>query len=176
MGGAFSSFGRRRLAPPGGSSSSKEEVASLGRARNLQEALLHSYVESLSPSDIEMQFGDSGAIVLKRFYLCGVLVDRESLEHIMSYLDASSLMRAIETSKTFFQIADTPWIWDALDGLNGITTYSMGRYDYQVRHRRMRLTDEERRSHLAKCHRAELEEHREKKYREDSLLARFKCT
>jgi hypothetical protein len=202
MGSAFS---RRRgaLLSFGGSGSRRrrqraaEDVASLGRARTLQEALLDSYVESLSPADLELQFDVSSSssssssspspplnnttgnhqkkpLVLQRFYLCCVLVDRDSLEHVMSFLDAPSLLRAIETSKTFFQIADTPWIWDALDGLEG-NLYSMGRYDYQVRHRRMRLTVGERRAHLAHCQRAELEEHREKTYRGDSRLDRFKC-
>ena len=113
-------------------------------------------------------------LILQRFYLCGVLVDRDPLERVMSFLDAPSLLRAVETSKTFFQIANTPWIWDSLDGLEG-NLYSMGRYDYQVRHRRMRLSEDERKSHLARCLKAELEEHHEKTYRGDSRFGRFKC-
>ena len=125
MGSAFS---RRRdaLLSFGGSGSRRrrqraaEDVASLGRARTLQEALLDSYVESLSPADLELQFDVSSSssssssspspplnnttgnhqkkpLVLQRFYLCCVLVDRDSLEHVMSFLDAPSLLRAIET-------------------------------------------------------------------------------
>lgn len=185
MGSAFSFSRRRRGASLGGRHRQRghaEDVASLGRARTLQEALLDSYVDSLSADSLKLQFdmdGEDGEdkkkpLILQRFFICGVLVDRDPLERVMSFLDAPSLLRAIESSKAMFQIADTPKIWDALDGLEG-NIYSMGRYDYQVRHRRMRLSEDERRSHLMHCQKAELEEHREKTYRGDSRLDRFKC-
>lgn len=172
---------RRRNASAGQSEINRqgatETIASMSCARNLQEALLDSYAASLCPEDLVLQFGEDqgqrGRRALQRLYIQGVLIDRVLLENAFNFLDARSLMRTIEVSKTFFQIADTPWLWDALDGL-GYIEHSMGRYDFRCRHHRMRLTQKEKQSHLSYISEMEKEEHLEKKYRE-SRLDRFSC-
>ena len=181
-------FDRRRKRSSSCPTSSKPKDTD-ENTRNLRKALLENYVRTAEPVDHDEIFslsidGEERSYSVRQ-YVIGNPVKHYLPEHVflrvLSFLDGKSLLRCCAVSRQFFIAADTPCLYDALDGLydwksgKSLVQHSMGRYDYQVRHRRMRLSEDERKSHLMHCQKAELEEHREKTYRGGSRLDRFKC-
>jgi hypothetical protein len=161
MGGTLSSRARRRkqtksISAPGGAASFTQQ--------SLSESLLGSYVDGLDKEQIFLQF--DGGTQLKRFWVCSSLIDKPLFVNMLSYCAAAELITCTEINKVWFDCADTAWLWDALDGIKGLGEISMGRYDYRCRHHRMRLTREEKRRHRARIAGMELDENREKRYRD----------
>ena len=129
----------------------------------LRVSLLENYKESLSAAE-KGQIFISLKEDIARHEIGGVHLERDAFIHILSFLDGKSLLRCCAVSRPFFLAADTPFLFDALDGLYDWKTktplieYSMGRHDYRIRHKNMKMTPKERDIHRRLIQKAEWEE------------------
>lgn len=133
------------------------------KKQELRESLLEKYKESLNVAE-KGQIFISVKEGIAKHEISGVHLERDTFLHILSFLDGKSLLRCCAVSRPFFLAADTPYLFDALDGLYDWKTKtpliecSMGRHDYRIRHKNMKMTPKERDIHRRLIQKAECEE------------------
>ncbi len=171
-------FDRRRKRSSSCPTSSKPKDTD-ENTRNLRKALLENYVRTAEPVDHDEIFslsidGEERSYSVRQ-YVIGNPVKHYLPEHVflrvLSFLDGKSLLRCCAVSRQFFIAADTPCLYDALDGLydwksgKSLVQHSMGRYDYRFRHKRRYLSKAARDSRQRFIKRSEHAENFEKRYR-----------